>query len=253
MTRWRLVGLAAATLALGSTAVAMSEILPIGARPDLQIAARIKPSVLPRHRRVPVGLTLSGTMVRKRLSSPKEIAFTFDRGGAFGQSKFKPCERILLEIVPAKLVRTICPGALVGSGSATLVPAKGPAETRTRVKLTVFNAPSPRRMGNLLIHTVLPGGGDATIVPVHLERLSDRRFGTLAGATVPNLEKEGWRLRSFRLTLIRRPGAGHRPRSLAVARCARGQLLATAVVTFYDRSPTEITPLSQPCRTAGDR
>jgi hypothetical protein len=217
----------------------------------------ISPRHIPRHRPVPVSLTLAGT-VRSSDGSPpprlQRIEIAFGARGGLDTTGLSRCPRSRLRNATARQALARCRAALVGRGQISTEVRLDPEKPLlARAGVLAFNGRSGGRPA-VWVHAYSASPPVSFVLPFYLRRLRAGAYGVLLRAPVQSALGRWPRLRSFRITLGRRYRVRGMPRSYLSARCplpprfSIGILpLARATYHFAPR-PTLSTTILRGCR-----
>lgn len=244
--RGRLVGglVAGGALIVGLVAVGVADVTPSAACP-LRLAADetgcawprllltvngvVAPKELPRRRRAPVAVTLSGRFRTTDATQPsalREVDLRFDRDVAIDATGLHACGRKRLEARGERAARRACRASIVGRGVAR-VAVPSARETPIPLPLTVFNGGVKEGITTLLVHSFAPAPlATPLIATVKLSEERVGRFGTKGVVRIPQIAAGEGSLLDFRLRVKRPFGYGGKRRSFATARCPDGGLEA---------------------------
>jgi hypothetical protein len=231
------LGIAVAATAAVPAAIALGDTVTAG-NVTIEVEGVVTPTKLPRKTPAPITLTVSGSVATTDGSHPpalKTIALEFDKAGQIYTKGLPTCDPAKLTSTLTAQARKICGPALVGTGTVSaqiLFPEQAP-----------FNASGP-----LLIFNGRPKGGRPVLVfQVHADvpapttfvttgviSKASGRFGTSTEIAVPTIVGGQGSLTSFKATLHKTWTYKGQKRSLLVASCPTGSLLAHGEFTFVD-------------------
>lgn len=215
----------------GSATGALVEVDDVVLRAD----GGFQPRTLPRDRHVPI--EFEGRIdisARQGGSFPRlqQALIDFDRDGRLSVGGLPTCEPGTVDEASPEEARSLCRGAIVGSGEVgAIVLADGKA-ARTSSPLTIFNGP---RLGNLptvVLHarfTVPATETYAILVPIEKRRGG---FRYRARLDLPPLAGGFGALTHIDVEIGRRYRAGGRNRSYVSARCSDNILETHGRFTF---------------------
>jgi hypothetical protein len=253
----------AVATALSLFAVAHSAVGPAGAEQSgragvvVSLDGSISPRYIPRHRPVPVSLTLAGTIGATEGSPPprlERIEIAFGSRGGLDTAGLARCPRSRLRNATSRQALARCRAALVGRGQiSTEVPLDPEEPLLARAGVLAFNGRSGGRPA-VWVHAYSASPPVSFVIPFHLRRFATGAYGVLLRAPVQSALGRWPRLRSFRITLGRRYRARGERRSYLSARCPlppRFSIgifpLARATYHFAPR-PTLTTTILRGCR-----
>lgn len=218
---------------------------------------RISPRVLPRDRRAPVSLELSGS-VRGANGAPTpqlgRIELAFGARGGLDTAGLPVCPRARLRNATRRQALARCRGALVGRGVIGAEVPLNPADPiPARANVLVFNGVSHGRPA-AWVHAYSKSPPVSFVLPFYVRRLPTGAYGVLMRSPVHHALGRWPRLRSFQITLGRRYRAGGKLHSYLNARCPlppRFNALAVPVARarfFFAPRPTLTQPILRRCR-----
>lgn len=180
------------------------------------------PNSLPRDRRVPVTLALSGTIGTTDgapLPRLDRIRIALASRGTLSTRGLPLCPQAELRTSDTRHALRACGAALVGRGSllATLH-FPGQASSILHANLLAFNGRSGGRPA-VWVHAYSASPPVSFVLPFHIRRLRAGAYGILLRAPVGNALGRWPRLLSFRITLGRRYRAAGVRRSYLSANC----------------------------------
>jgi hypothetical protein len=217
----------------------------------------ISPRYIPRHRPVPVSLTLAGSVKGQDGSPPprlERIEIAFGSRGGLDTTGLPRCPRARLRNATARQALARCRGALIGHGQIdTEVPLDPDEPLLAHAGVLAFNGVSGGHP-TVWVHAYSASPPVSFVLPFHLRRLRAGAYGVLLRAPVQSALGRWPRLRSFRITFGRRYRAAGKRRSYLSARCPlppRFSIgifpLARATYHFAPR-PTLTTTILRGCR-----
>ena len=217
----------------------------------------ISPRYIPRHRPVPVSLTLAGTISATEGSPPprlQSIEIAFGARGGLDTTGLPRCPRSRLRNSTARQALARCRAALVGRGQITTEVPLDPEEPLfARAGVLAFNGRSGGQP-TVWVHAYSASPPVSFVLPFRLRRLRTGPYGIQLRAPVQSVLGRWPRLRSFRITFGRHFRSGGQSRSYLAARCplpprfSIGILpLARATYHFTPR-PTLSTTILRGCR-----
>jgi hypothetical protein len=182
----------------------------------------IAPRHIPRHRPVPVSLTLAGTIRGTDGSPPprlQRIEIAFGARGGLDTTGLSRCPRSRLRNATARQALARCRAALVGRGEITTeVPLNPEEPLLARAGILAFNGRSGGRPA-VWVHAYSASPAISFVLPFYLRRLDSGAYGVLLRAPVSRALGRWPRLRSFRIALGRRYRAHGERHSYLSARC----------------------------------
>jgi hypothetical protein len=217
----------------------------------------ISPRYIPRHRSVPISLTLAGRIAGVDGALPPQlqrIEIAFGARGGLDTSGLPTCPRGRLRNATRRQALDRCAGALVGRGEVTAeVPLDPQKPLLARASALAFNGVRHGRPAVwVLAYSASPPV--SFVLPFYLRRLHSGAYGVLLRSPIRNALGRWPRLRSFRVVLGRRYAVGDDRRSYLSAQCplpprlSIGILpLARATYRFLPR-PTLSTTILRGCR-----
>jgi len=252
--------LAAVLAALSITYLAVG---PAGAeqtgRPGVVVSldGSIAPRHLPRHRAVPIFLTLSGSIRGTDGAPPPQlgrIEVAFGARGGLDTTGLPVCPRARLRNATSRQALARCRAALVGHGEITTEVPLNPAEpVLARARVLAFNGRSSGRPA-VWVHGYSASPAVSFVLPFHLSRLRSGAYGLSLRAPVRRALGRWPRLRSFEITLGRRYRLGRESRSYLSARCPLPPRLTVGILPLaratyhFAPRPTLTTTILRGCR-----
>jgi hypothetical protein len=228
-----------------------------GAGVVVSLDGSISPRHIPRHRPVPVSLTLAGAIRGSDGSPPPQlgrIEIAFGARGGLDTTGLPRCPRARLRNATSRQALDRCRSGLVGRGTITTeVPLNPSAPLLARARVLAFNGRSHGHPA-VWVHAYSASPAVSFVLPFHLRRLRTGAYGVLLRAPVRRALGRWPRLRSYEITLGRRYRYAAKRRSYLSARCplpprfSIGILpLARATYHFTPR-PTLTTTILRGCR-----
>lgn len=219
--------------------------------------AWLSPKRLPRHRPVPVSITLEGTVRADGGGVPPRLGrLEIDFGARDGLETdgLPRCPRGRLRNATGRQALARCRGALVGRGTITADVPLNPAQPLpARAGVLAFNGRSDGRPA-IWVHAYSASPPVSFVLPFRLRPPRGGTYGVSISSPVARALGRWPRLRSFRITLGRRYRAGGTARSYLSAYCplpARLHVgffpLARATYDFAP-GPTHTIPILRGCR-----
>lgn len=223
----------------------------------VSLSGSIAPKRLPRHRPVPVSVTLAGSIWASdggavpRLGS---IELAFAARGGLDTEGLARCPRARLRNATTQQALARCRAALVGRGEiAAEVPLNPEEPLLARAGALAFNGTAGGRPA-IWIHAYATDPPVSFVLPFYLQRARTGAFGLLLRSPVSRTLGRWPRLRSFELTLGRRYRAGGAIHSYLSADCPLPPrlhigLFPLAQATYrFSPHPTHITTHFGACR-----
>jgi hypothetical protein len=248
-----LLSLAALLGAAGATAEPVQE---GGLRVDF--AGGFAPRALPRDRRVPVTVHLSGSIGSVSGAHPpqlRSVSFAINRHGRLFTRGLPVCPAGALESTTTQAALERCRAAKIGEGSfgaelafpgLSLIPVQG--------RLLAFNGRSDGRPA-ILLHLYVSTPARVTIVlPFKVTQGGGGEFGTVLTARIPKLAGDLGYVTDIGLKIGRRFTYRGKPESLFSASCAApagflGAIFQFARGSFYFADGQRLTTtLARSCR-----
>ena len=255
-TRGALLALAVAALAVAA-AIAVSAQAEQSARGGVRAAFRgsFAPSAIPRHRLVPISLTLEGSARGEDGPPPRlrRIEFAFGARGGLDTEGLPVCPRTRLRNATSRQALARCRGALVGNGEITAEVPFDPSEPiAVQARVLVFNG---RYKGSpaAWVHAYSATPPASFVLPFYLARPATGTYGVLMRSPIGRSLGRWPRLRAFRITLGRRYRAGGETRSYLSAHCPLAPSFTRLSVPFaratyeFAPRPTIVQPIRRPC------
>jgi hypothetical protein len=222
------------------------------------LGGTISPQVLPRHRRVPISLSLEGSIRGVEGADPPRLQsfdLAFGARGGLDTAGLAVCPRARLRNSTHGQALARCGGALVGRGTIAAEVPLNPAEPiLAHARALAFNG---RAHGHpaVWVQAYSAAPPVSFVLPFYLRRLRSGAFGVLLRAPAASALGRWPRLRSFRLALGRRYRAAGAARSYLSASCPlppRFRVfrvpLARATYDFAAPGPTLSTTILRGCR-----
>ncbi len=260
--RLRSPALAAALVALPVAALAVGQAgAEQSGRPGVVVSldGSIEPRYIPRHRPVPISLTLSGSVRGTDGAPPPQlgrIEVAFGARGGLDTTGLPTCRRARLRNATARQALDRCRAALVGRGTiGTEVPLDPDRPLHARAGVLAFNGRSGGRPA-VWVHAYAASPPVSFVLPFYLRRLRSGSFGMLIRSPVRRALGRWPRLRSFEISFGRRYHGAGRPRSYLSARCPLPPRLTVgffplARATYhFAPTPTLSTTILRGCRVS---
>lgn len=219
----------------------------------------IQPQRLPRHRAVPISVTLSGSARATTGTTPPRLTrleIAFGARGGLDTAGLARCPRGRLLNATGRQALERCRAALVGRGTIDAEVPLNPDEPVTaHARVLAFNGRAGGRPA-VWVHAYATTPPVSFVLPFYLHRVRDGAYGVLLRAPVAAALGRWPRLRSFRIELGRRYRAHGAPHSYLSAACPLPPRfhvlsfpLARATYTFSPR-PRLSTTILRSCRVA---
>lgn len=217
----------------------------------------ISPKRLPRHRPVPISVTLEGAVwATDGAPAPRlgSIEFAFGARGGLDIEGLPVCPRARLRNATVRQALARCGAALVGRGTIVAeVPLNPEKPVLARAGALAFNGRSEGRPA-VWVHAYAASPPVSFVLPFRLREASAGAFGVLLRSAVGRALGRWPRLRSFELALGRRYRADGTVHSYLSADCPLPPRLhvgffplARATYRFAPR-PTHTTTVLRACR-----
>jgi hypothetical protein len=219
------------------------------------------PNRVPRHRLVPISLTLEGSAHSKTEPSPRlrQIEIAFGARGGLDTAGLPLCERSQLRNATRRQALARCRGALVGHGEISAeVPFNSEQPFVTQAGVLIFNGRTHGKPA-AWVQAYSSSPPVSFVLPFFLRRPVKGTYGVLMRSPVGSALGPWPRLRSFRITLGRRYPAGGRAHSYLSAHCPLAPRLTSLSVPFaratYRFAPhtTIVQPIRRFCTVSRER
>jgi hypothetical protein len=218
----------------------------------------ISPSTLPRHRPVPVSLTLSGSVRGTEGAPPPQlrlIEIAFGAQGGLDAAGLATCPAARLRDATRSQALARCRSALVGHGAiAAEVPLDPARPLLARADALAFNGRFEGRPA-VWVHAYSASPPVSFVLPFYVKRLGSGAYGTLLVSPVRRALGRWPRLRSFRITLRRGNRAGGEGDTYLSAHCplpprlsGLGILPLARATYYFTPRPTLSTTILRGCR-----
>lgn len=184
--------------------------------------ARISPHRLPRHRPVPIALTLEGAVAAETGAPPRLTQFdvAFGARGGLDTVGLPTCSRAQLRNATRAQALARCRAALVGGGAVAAEVPLNPAEPLlAHARALAFNGRFHGRPA-VWVHAYSSAPPVSFVLPFYLRRPRAGAYGVLLHSPIARALGRWPRLRSFRFRLGRRYRAGGDVHSYLSAACA---------------------------------
>jgi hypothetical protein len=239
------LGLCAA-LAAGAGAAALVETREVRFEAD----ASFSPRDLPKRSFAPVSFSGSLDVGRPGGGEPlaiESIVLDFDRDGRLDVAGLPQCLPEQIADLGVAEARSVCKGAMVGTGRLEALVALPSGPVPTGSALTLFNGPRVAGHPTVIVHartTVPTGQTYAIVVPIEKRR---GEFRYRATVEVPPLAGGLGAITHISVKVGRRYTAGGVRRSYVSARCSDHILRTHAAVTFTNGLLIEGVGLEKYC------
>jgi hypothetical protein len=186
--------------------------------------AKLLPHALPREHTAPVTVNLAGAIRTTDGSTPPQlrvISIAMNRAGVVSARGLPSCQAPELQQTSSEAALAVCRKALVGRGHfAANVDFSGAPIFPARGTVLVFNSSTKNRPG-LLLH--LYGSSPvraAFVLPFHITRKSDGKFGTVFTTHIPRIASDKGYVTDIDLSIGRTYRYQGAQRSFISASCA---------------------------------
>jgi hypothetical protein len=179
------------------------------------------PNQIPRHRLVPISLTLRGGAWKSEGPPPRlqRIELAFGARGGLDTAGLPVCPRSQLRNATQQQALARCRTALVGRGEISAeVPFSQVEPFRARVGLLIFNGRYRGRPA-AWVHAYAASPPVSFVLPFYLQRPRNGTYGVLMRSPIGRALGRWPRLRSFQITLGRRYQAQGQTHSYLNAHC----------------------------------
>lgn len=184
--------------------------------------AEVTPNRLPRHRPVPITVTISGGARSDAGGSPprlRRLEFAFGARGGLDTRGLARCPRARLRNATGRQALSRCRDALVGRGTIDAEVPLNPADPiPARAQVLAFNGRSDGAPA-VWLHAYSASPPVSFVLPFRLRRLPHSAYGIALSSQVASALGRWPRLRAFDLTLGRRYRAAGRIHSYLSADC----------------------------------
>jgi hypothetical protein len=223
------------------------------------LGGSISPRALPRHRPVPISLSLEGAIRAPAGAPPRLQSFdlAFGARGGLDTAGLPVCPRARLRNSTHRQALARCPGALVGRGTiAAEVPLNPTEPIFAHTRALAFNGRAHGRPA-VWVQAYSAAPPVSFVLPFYLRHPRGGAFGVQMRAPAASALGRWPRLRSFRLVLGRRYRAAGAVHSYLSASCPLPPRfhvfrvpLARATFAFIS-GPTVSTTILRVCRVRG--
>lgn len=211
----------------------------------------VVPTRLPRDHVAPVKAFFHGSIKAldgTRPSPLTQLVLEIDKHSLAVTEGLPKCTIGKLKATTTKQARSLCPGAIVGTGFGTVLtelPEQPPIKTSS--PLTIFNGPEKDGNPTAIGHAYLTYPAPATyLVQSEIEKIHHGRYGYRIEVNFPKIVNWNGSPISGRLTINRRWHYRGRALSYANASCFDGRLQAHVQLAFKDGTQLEGTAF-KPC------
>lgn len=237
--------LAAVALAAAACTIAVRAEAEQSSRAGVRVSFRgsFAPKRIPRHRPVPISLTLEGSVRGEQGPAPRlrQIEIAFGARGGLDTAGLPVCARSQLRNATSEQALERCGEALVGHGEITAeVPFSRIQPILAHAGVLVFNGRWHHRPA-AWVHAYSASPPAGFVLPFYLRRPSTGSYGVLMSSPVGPALGAWPRLRSFRIVLSRRFRAAGRTHSYLKAHCPLAPRYTFLSVPFA-RATFQFTP-----------
>jgi hypothetical protein len=223
--------LVGAILAAGAGATALVETPEI----RLKVNAAFEPEALPAHSFAPVSFEGFLDIGRPGGGKPmalEQIVLDFDRDGRLDVGGLPTCAPEAIASTTVDEARSICKGAIVGSGEIEALVGLPSGNVPTSSAVTLFNGPLVAGHPTVIVHAHFTTPATQTyaiVVPIEKRRGEFRYRVTV---NLPPLAGGLGAITHLQVKVARRYRAGGKKRSYVSARCSDHILRSHAIFTF---------------------
>lgn len=236
LAQLRRAALFVAALALFSTAGAGAAVVEIN---DLVLEANggFQPRTLPRKQFAPIefqGFFTIGSHSGGRPQTLTQAVIDFDRDGRLSAGGLPTCAPELIAAATTEEARSLCRGAIVGTGTVEALVYFGASVYPASSPLTIFNGPPSEGHPTVVLHarTTTPAIQTyAILVPIERRRGQYRYRATL---DLPPIAGGLGVLTGVKVKIGRRFKVNGQPHSYVSARCSDNVLQTKGRFTFAD-------------------
>jgi hypothetical protein len=204
---------------------------------ELTLNGGFSPKKLPKHKRVPITLEISGkikTLDGTHLPALKEVVVDADKNGAINAKGVPACTAGKLQAQTTANALKVCKAALVGEGVTTAeieLPEQKPITVNS--KLLALNGGVKGGTTTIFIHAFFTSPVNGAIVTtVKVSKEHKGRYGLKSVASIPKIAGGYGSVKEFNLKFNKHPG-------YLTAQCPDGHLNANATSVFADGSTLE--------------
>lgn len=188
----------------------------------VSLEGSIRPQRLPRHRPMPISITLSGSVRAVDGATPPRLTrleIAFGARGGLDTAGLARCPRARLRNATRSQALERCRPALVGRGTIDAeVPLNPDEPVLAHASVLAFNGRAGGRPA-VWVHAYSASPPVSFVLPFYVRRVDDGAYGLLLRAPTAAALGHWPRLRSFRIELGRRYLAGGVRHSYLSARC----------------------------------
>ncbi len=233
MRRNLLVALAlSAVLGLGVAAVATAKFDTFQAgNLVLKADGGVTPKALPKNKRAPVTVRVSGKIASKDGAHPaafREATIDFDKNGKLDATGLPTCRGGQLESRDTAAAKKACPKAIVGKGKGKFeiaFPEQRPIGVNAPI--TVFNGGTKGGKTTLFIHSFITVPVPAAVVTtVTIKKIHKGRYGLRSVSKVPVIAGGSGSTLEFSINFGKKYTYKGKKRSLIEAKCPDGHFNA---------------------------
>lgn len=253
--RAKIATAALATVALGALLVSAAggEIVRAG-NLIISIEGGVSPTKLPKKTPAPITLKVKGSVKTadgSHVPALKTLALQFDKSGHIYTKGLATCTPGKLQSTLTAQAKKACGAALVGSGrvSAEIAfPEQAPFTASG--PLLIFNGAPQGKKPVLIFHVYAHVPAPTTFVTTAVISPSSGKYGTSTLVQIPTIVGGQGSLTSFAATIHKTWTYKGQKKSLLLASCPSGRLIAHGDFTFADQ--TEISGnIVRPCTPTG--
>ena len=183
-----------------------------------------------------------------------EVVVEFDKFGHLETRGLARCNRAKLVATTPQQARSLCPGAIVGTGygkAAVNFPEQG--EITAGSPITFFNGPEIGGDPSVIVHAHLDVPAPTTyLVPVRIERIHKGIYGYRIEADVPPIAGGYGAPTDFRFNAGRDWKFHGKELSYVYARCPPSRVLRARIEAHFGVETELHGTFSDPCRVRGD-
>jgi hypothetical protein len=234
MRRRTLIVVTAVLVALLAATIASGELTQKG---NLRLAfnGSFSPKDLPRDRPAPIAVEVEGSIGTTDETTPpvlQRVEIGINRAGLISTRGLPTCTASRLQSTTTAGALERCRPALVGHGSfsARIDGTQGPVPASG--KILAFNGRAGGKPALLLQLTSQAPVRIAFVVPLKIERRSDRKFGTVLAAQLPTLAAGAATVTSIKLVIARDYTYRGQRHSFLSASCAAPAGFTAAIFAF---------------------
>jgi hypothetical protein len=197
-----------------------------------------KPSSLPRHTYAPINFDGEANLKAVNGAAPpplQQLVLDFDRDGRLGTAGLPVCQPTALEEATSAEARSRCPGAIVGTGHASVaIGAEGQQPLAVSSPLTFFNGPRLAGKPTVIMHArIAVPAVQNFVITIPIEKRSGR-YRYRATVDIPPIMGGLGSLTHLDASIGKRYRSGGKERSYVSARCGDGIFSTHGRFTFTD-------------------